>query len=189
MSTDKPVMAIDTYPTNGHLVEACARLGYLRKEWRTLDPTYGLGVFWSVWRPDVLVASDLDPAKSPTGVGVDATALPYPDRSFDCVVIDGPYKLNGTPDEAVDGRYGVHVPARWQDRMSLLARMLQEGERVLADGYLLFKCQDQVCSGKVRWQTHRFAEFGEALGLGIRRAGRAASSARTGCTRRRSHCA
>jgi len=159
------VLAIDKYPTNGHLIAACAQLGYLREDWRTLDPTYGLGVFWSVWRPTFLVGSDLDPAKSPTGTSVDATALPHADRSFNSVVIDGPYKLNGTPTDS--SRYGVHEPTRWQDRMGLLSRMLAEGARVLVDGYLLFKCQDQVVSGKVRWQTQVFANEAEALGLGL----------------------
>lgn len=161
------VLATANYRTNGELIAAAAELDYLRSEWRTLDPTFGLGVFWSIWRPDRLVAHDIDPTKSPTGTSVDATNLPYEDRSFDAVVIDGPYKLNGTPTEAVDSRYGVQVPARWQDRMALLGRMLAEGARVLGDGCLLFKCQDQVCSGKVRWQTHVFTAQAEGLGLGL----------------------
>lgn len=164
---ERAVLAIAERPSNAELIVDCAQLGYLRKEWRTLDPTYGLGVFWQQWRPDVLVASDLDPAKSPTGTSVDATHLPHPDRSFPSVVIDGPYKLNGTPTAAVDGRYGVHEPTRWQDRMTLLERMLTEGARVLGDGYLLFKCQDQVCSSKVRWQTFVFTAHAMTLGLGL----------------------
>jgi hypothetical protein len=158
-------MAVASYRTNGDLIAAAARLGYLRKDWITLDPTFGLGVFWSVWRPDILIAHDLDPTKSPTGESVDATDLPYPDRSFPAGVIDGPYKLNGTPDLHVDGRFGVDKVTRWQDRMALLARMLEEGARV-GDGFLLFKCQDQVCSGRVRWQADIFTEQARRLGLG-----------------------
>ncbi len=164
---ERAVLAIDERPSNAELIVDCARLGYLRREWRTLDPTYGLGVFWQQWRPDVLVASDLDPAKSPTGTSVDATHLPHPDRSFPSVVIDGPYKLNGTPTASVDGRYGVHEPTRWQDRMILLERMLTEGARVLGDAYLLYKCMDQVCSSKVRWQTFVFTRHAMTLGLGL----------------------
>lgn len=123
----KPIMAISEWPTNGHLIADCARLGYLQADKPTLDPTYGLGIFWSVWRPAELTASDLDPAKSPSGVGVDARHLPYADRSFFQVVIDGPYKLNGTPSAGIDERYGVHESTHWRDRQELLGDMLAEG--------------------------------------------------------------
>ena len=161
------VMAISGYKDNGYLILACVELGYLCKEWVTLDPTYGEGVFWKHWRPNTLVAHDLDPELSPSGVSIDATMLPYPDRHFDSVVIDGPYKLNGKPTEETDKRYGVHIPTRWQDRMQLLGKMLTEGARVLDGGFLLFKCQDQVCSGKVRWQTHVFTDLAVTLDLGL----------------------
>lgn len=38
-----PVLSIQKWPSNGHLIADCARLGYLHKDWRTLDPTYGFG--------------------------------------------------------------------------------------------------------------------------------------------------
>lgn len=159
-------MAIDSYTSNADLIVACADLGYLRKDWSTLDPTYGHGVFWQKWRPDALTAHDLDPTKAPHGAQ-DATALPYRDRQFDAVVIDGPYKLNGTPTESVDARYGTHETASRSDRMDLLTAMLTEGARVLGDGFLLFKCMDQVNGGKVRWQTHVFTNHAATLGLGL----------------------
>lgn len=162
-----PIMAISRWSTNGHLIADCAKLGYLQAGGRTLDPTFGLGTFWSVWRPDELVAHDLDPAKSPTGKSVDATDLPYPDRSFHNVVLDGPYKLNGTPSAGIDERYGVHETTHWRERLDLLGLMLVEGARVLGDGYLLYKCQDQVCCGKVRWQTTIFTNLAAELGLGL----------------------
>lgn len=164
-----PVVAITAWPSNAELIADCARLGYLRPEWRTLDPTYGYGTFWNIWRPDELIASDLDPAKSPTGESVDATALPHADRSMPAVVLDGPYKLNGNPSDTdgADERYGVNRYTDWRDRMTLLRDMLTEGARVLGDGYLLFKCQDQVCSGKVRWQTVEFTNHAASLGLGL----------------------
>jgi hypothetical protein len=161
-----PVMAFGDRQDNGVLIEDCASLGYLRADWATLDPTYGEGTFWKRWRPDHLVGCDLDPTRSPIGRAVDFTELPWDDRSFDAVVFDPPYKLNGTPDEAIDQRYGVHLPTRWQDRMALIRRGLEECARVLGDGYLLVKCQDQVCSGRVRWQTDEFTKHAETLGLG-----------------------
>lgn len=164
---DRVVLATQEWASNAELIADCARLGYLREEWRTLDPTYGYGTFWKLWAPKRLVATDLDPRKSRRDP-VDFTAMPWSDRSFDAVVFDPPYKLNGTPDGAgVDERYGVHKPTDWRERMALIRKGIEECTRVLRDGYLLLKCQDQVCSGKVRWQTLDFTRHAEFLGLGL----------------------
>jgi hypothetical protein len=57
----------------------------------------------------------------------------------------------------------VGVP--WQDRMQLCRDGITECVRVLRfKGFLLVKCQDQVCSAQVRWQTHDFAAHAESLG-------------------------
>ena len=71
-------MAYGEWPTNGHLIADCVRLGYLRGDWKILDPTYGLGVMWCVWRPWDLTACDLDLDKSPVGYPVNFTTLPWP---------------------------------------------------------------------------------------------------------------
>lgn len=156
------VLAIDTYKSNADLILACRDLGYI--EGVVMDPTYGMGTFWSKWKPDG-VYTDLDPLKSPSGGSIDFTAMShYADREFDTVVFDPPYKLNGTPNDAVDNRYGVHEPTRWQDRMGLCIQGIGECARV-SKKWLLVKCQDQVCSGKVRWQTIQFAFHAEAQGF------------------------
>lgn len=159
------VMAYGTWATNAELIRDVATLGYLREGWWTLDPTYGEGTFWKLWRPKVLTATDLDPLRAPDGV-VDFTAMPWDRGAFDAVVFDPPYKLNGTPDPILDQRYGVHRYTRWQDRMDLIRAGLDECARVLGEGYLLVKCQDQVCSGKVRWQTDEVTNHLARLGLG-----------------------
>lgn len=168
---DCAVPAIGEWPTNGHLIADCARLGYLRTEWRTLDPTYGYGTFWKVWQPDELVACDLNPDKSPIGYPVDFTNLPWDDKSFDAVVFDPPYKLNGTPSDTggVDERFGVDGPSyfRWQDRMQLIRDGARECARV-ARTMLLVKCQDQVVSSKIRWQTKAVAAEVEPVGFGLK---------------------
>ncbi len=139
------------------MIADAALIGHLREEWLTLDATYGLGVFWKKWRPEHLVRQDLDATKAPDGV-VDFRCLPYPDDTFDAVMFDPPYKLNGQPDPLVDDRYGVGVPTRWQDRMALCTEGIIEQARVLkVGGNLLVKCQDQVCSGRIRWQTDIFS--------------------------------
>ena len=165
-----PVLAVGGWRNNAEMIrDAVVPLGYLRADWDTLDPTFGLGRFWALWCPDRLVASDLDPAKSPTGTPVDFRDLPHPDASFDAVVFDPPYKLNGTSTgrgaSASDADYGVAGPATWQARHELIRDGITEATRVLKPGgMLLVKCQDQVCSGQVRWQTREFAAHAEGLG-------------------------
>jgi hypothetical protein len=164
--TDPPVLAATAWPTNAELIADVARLGYLRAEWATLDPTYGRGVWWQRWRPTSLTASDLDPAKSPTGTSVDFRSLPHGDASFMAVAFDPPYKLNGTPTAGVDARYGVDAYTSRDDRHLLLVDGMAECARVLAPGgTLLVKCQDQVNSGRVRWQTDLVTDTARLLGL------------------------
>ncbi len=166
-ATDGAVLAVGSWRNNAELIrDAVVPLGYLAADMRVLDPTWGLGRFWSLWRPDHLTASDLDPAKSPLGRSVDFTAMPWPDQSFDAVVFDPPYKLNGTGgSHPSDAGYGVANSVRWQDRHRLICDGITESVRVLRPGgMLLIKCQDQVCSGKVRWQTDEFTHHAEADG-------------------------
>lgn len=160
------VLAVDRWATNAHLIADVAALGYLQRDWRTLDPTYGRGTWWNIWRPDDLVGYDLDPAKSPAGVGVDFRHLPHQDGAFAAVVFDPPYKLNGTPTDSVDAAYGVHEVASRAERLQLIIDGVTECARVLAaGGTLLVKCQDQVNGGKVRWQTDMVTEHARTLGL------------------------
>jgi hypothetical protein len=165
------VMAVGTWRNNAELIADCARLGYLPTDEvaQVCDPTYGLGRFWTVFRPANLTASDLDPAKSPTGTSVDFTDLPWPSQHFDAVVFDPPYKLNGTSTgtggATCDADYGVDRWSGARDRHDLIRRGITECVRVLrVGGHLLVKCQDQVNGGKVRWQTREFADHAEQLG-------------------------
>lgn len=152
------VVANGYWPTNGHLIADAAKLGYLRGT--VLDPTYGEGVWWNTWRPRRLIAHDIQLD------AVDFCALPYKAHRFGTIAYDPPYKLNGTPDPIVDAPYGVDIPARWQDRMALCIEGATECVRVLAPGgHLLWKCQNQVCSGRVRWQVDVFTQHAESLGL------------------------
>ena len=174
-----PILAFAGRKKNDELILALRDLGWLDAESRTLDPTYGKGRFWKLWQPNDLVRTDIVPRLSPDTKrkGLDATKLHETfGQEFDVVVIDGPYKLNGTPDGGgpadSDEDYGVHVPARWQDRYTLLEDMMRSGVRVLKPKErgkkkprLLFKCQDQVVSGQKRFQSVDFAVLGRELGL------------------------
>lgn len=154
----EPVLAIGRWNTNAAMIADVARLGYLNG--RVMDVTYGKGNFWTLYHPEGMVIHDL------AGDGVDFRNLPHPDGSFDAIILDGPYKLNGTPDAALDERYGIHVRATRDGRHQLIRGGITECARCLAPrGYLLVKCQDQVEGGKVRWQTRIFADHAETLGL------------------------
>lgn len=154
------VLAANRWKSNAELIADVAKLGYL-DGW-VYDCTYGQGTFWKLWRPEPpeeFTYSDLY-----TSCAVDFTDMPWADKTFDAVVFDPPYKLNGTPDPTVDTRYGVQSQATWQQRHALIRAGLWECCRV-AKRYVLLKCQDQVCSGKVRWQTRIFADHAEGLGF------------------------
>ena len=153
----RPIKATHEWPTNSHLIQDVATLGYLRKDWLTLDVTYGLGGWWKCWRPDRLVGMDRDPQKAHSVQG-DFTDLPFPDRAFDAVVFDPPYMLNGAPTQGYT-RYGITEKVRWQDKIEFIKLGIWECSRVLGDGYLLVKCQAQVVSGHVRWQDFIFTQY------------------------------
>lgn len=150
------------WPTNADMIADVARLGYLRSDWLTLDATFGEGVFWRKWQPRKFVSLD---KFTPAMVRGDFTCLPFRDNQFEAVIDDPPYKFNGTP-SPFERRYGVHLPTRWQDRLSLIIASVGECARVVAqNGYLLVKCMDQVVSGKVVWQTDHVTRAAMAAGM------------------------
>jgi hypothetical protein len=57
---------------------------------------------------------------------------------------------------------------RWQDKHQLIRDGITEAARVLrVGGYLLLKCQDQVCSGRPRWQTIEFTNHAATVGFDL----------------------
>ena len=152
------------WPTNAHLIEDAHRLGYLRDTDVVLDPTYGEGNWWTRWQPPAMIATDIDQDKSPDAPE-EFTALRFDDETFDAVAFDPPYRLNGRPDPGFDLKYGTGARAGWQERHALIRAGIEECARVLKPGgALLVKCQDQVCGGRVRWQTREFSDHAEAQG-------------------------
>jgi hypothetical protein len=168
---DGPVMAI-MEGTNADLIVACHRLGYIRDDDIVLDPTYGLGRWWTKWRPAKLWASDIIGERSKYNFGdpVDFRDIPLSDGEVDVVAFDPPYKLNGTGgSHPSDEGYGVDGEYRsWQSKHELIRDGMTECTRVLkVGGVLLAKMQDQVCSGHVRWQTKEFWVHATSIGLDL----------------------
>jgi hypothetical protein len=162
-----PIAAATAWRTNGEMIADVARLGYLHQEWRTLDPTWGRGTWWTKWRPNDLVAHD-----KYTLDGIDFRHLPYEDASFAAIVFDPPYQATGgrktSTIKAMHDRYGMdcddtRTPAKVQ---ATIDGGLTEMRRLAEPrGFVLAKCAIGVTGGRLRPHTH--ATYNHAMDLGF----------------------
>lgn len=159
------VMAATAWPNNGAMIADLARLGYLRRSDRVIDPTWGRGVWWRSWQPDELVRHDLYKLD-----GVDFRHLPWGDGTFTAAAWDPPYVTPGgrstssIPD--FHDRYGMGrsaaTPAAQQ---AINDEGLAEVVRVLRPrSVIVAKAMDYVWSGRLVMGTH--ATLSAALALG-----------------------
>ena len=165
MSTE--IMAIGERRNNAELMAECAQLGYLPDP--VIDLTYGLGKFWTIYRPNDLTTNDIAPGRV-TDLAVDFRATSLDDDLFGAAVFDPPYKLNGTSKPrgpaASDAQYGVdgdYMPMGKRHRL-MIDGLIEAVRITRPGGFVLVKCQDQVSSGQVRWQTDLMTETGVAAG-------------------------
>jgi len=152
--TPKPreIYAVGEWKNNGEMIADAAAMGYVPG--LVLDATYGRGTFWKTFRPERLVTNDIVVGRADHCY--DFRHFPREwERTFDCVVLDAPYKLNGTPSgDENDKRYGVDVKAKVPRRLRMQHEGLIECERIVrVGGFVLVKVQDQVASGRVHWMT------------------------------------
>lgn len=176
------MLAAHRWSSNAELIADCARLGYLRPEWHTLDPTFGEGTWWKAWRPEKLTIHHR--AKD----GSDFRSLPYPDGSFDAIAYDPPYVCPGgrstsTITEMHD-RYGMNeggcadpdfrTPDQLQelinDGLTEMHRLVRPAARQSmtpdgANGVVVVKCKDYIWSGRLHLGTHH--TLSHALDLGF----------------------
>ena len=159
------VKAATEWMTNGHLIADCYRLNYLRDTDHVLDPTYGQGRWWKVWRPGKLTwhNRDLD--------GTDFRSLQYLDGTFDAIGYDPPYVCVGgrttTGISDMHNAYGMadapRTPALLQD---LINDGLTEMHRLVkSTGIVVVKCQDYISSGRLWVGTHHTLTHAIALGF------------------------
>ena len=166
--SDAAVRVIGDRATNAELMLDCRTLGYLADERRTLDLTYGLGRFWKQWRPLGLWTNDIDQRRHADWrvdwSQPDAHLVVLSLGTWDDIVFDPPYKLNGAAgSHASDDSYGVAAIATESERMDAIRRGLTCALRC-ANGNVLVKVQDQVVSGRKVWQTDRVSRWAEDLG-------------------------
>ncbi len=157
------ILRATQWHTNGAMMADVAKLGYL--EGSVLDATYGHGIFWRTFQPEVLVSNDLTPTKG--DLHHNFRSFPFSDQMFNCVVFDPPYKVAGTtgmPGSGTDYTvYGItYKPNR--DVRSLIEDGVRECARV-AKTHLLVKCMDQVASTDMWWQTDQITEIARDCGF------------------------
>lgn len=170
---ESPVLAASTWPTNAHMVEDLARLGYLRATDHVLDPTFENGVWWRRWRPERLTtchrATD----------GTDFRALPFESHTFDAVTYDPPYVCPG-------GRSTSTIP-EFHDRFGMaegghddplftnpaeLQQLIDDGltemvRLVKPRGLILTKCQDYNWGGRLWEGATRTRDHAVSLGCTV----------------------
>ena len=156
-----PVMAIGDWRDNGELIRDVARLGHL--DGHVVDLSFGQGVFWKTFKPESLTTNDIDP-QCGADHHMNARSTQWDDGWFHAAVWDPPYRLRGTPTLGeMDKRYGTAQPATEWEILTLLCDGTREACRI-ASRRALVKCQDQVVSGRVVWQTRLVVDAAESVG-------------------------
>jgi hypothetical protein len=170
--TEPIVLAAKVHRTNASLIADVARLGWLQKDYRTLDPTFGLGNWWTTWRPDDLTT------RTRKIDGSDFTAMEFPDDSFEAIGYDPPYVAPGgrktTGMAAMHSAYGMDdtppTPDLLQDLIDCGLRecfRVVEPRRKKRGGVVLVKCQNYVWSGRMFLGAHRTMQTALDIGFTV----------------------
>lgn len=151
------ILAAHNWTSNAELILDCHRLGYLEDNWLTLDPTFGMGTWWKLWKPAKLACHDKDLDRT------DFRKLDYPDGHFDAIAYDPPYCAKGgrktSGIKEMDDRYGQDdAPATPALVQELINDGLTEMFRLVRPrGFVLCKSMDYVSSGKL-WEGAFFTQ-------------------------------
>jgi tRNA G10 N-methylase Trm11 len=160
------ILRATNWRTNGQMIADMHELGYVCDEHVVLDPTYGRGKWWTVYRPPLLIAHDLH-----TLDGVSWTELPEADNSVDTATFDPPYvtaggrKTSTQPD--FQNRYGLDkAPTTLLGLHELIVEGIVEIKRVLKPrGLMLLKAMNYVSGGRYRSAAYELKDEAENLGF------------------------
>ena len=136
--------------TNAELMENVARL-WIKEGDVIADVTYGRGAFWKrLPEPHAKHDIALD--------GVDCRNLPYSENTFDCVVIDPPYRPgHGSKNFGENGMakaYQLGSLDTINDVLDFYRAAIVEAWRVLTPGgRLMVKCQDLSYANRLHLVT------------------------------------
>lgn len=161
------IFAAHAWRNNADLIADVAELGYLRKEWRTLDPTYGRGKWWTNFRPDDLVTHDIRQD------GMDFTKadlrLRYEQDPFDAIAFDPPYMAPGGRKTStvadMNDAYGMHEAAKTpsDNQRNISVGIYNLGTILKPGGIMLVKVMDYISGGKFFNAT--YATLRSTIGL------------------------
>lgn len=163
---DKPIGKILPSVFQGTNADLMAAVAPYYLTGSVCDVTYGVGGWWRVFRPENLVGHDIDPTK---GDGVDFTALPEPDDTYDAVCFDPPYIPQGGYETSTAhtfaDRFGL--TSRSRDALwALIGAGLAECRRVAGPGgFVLVKCMDFVNGGAFHLGHRQVLDMADELDL------------------------
>jgi len=164
LQPDKPTGKILPSVFQGTNAELMAAVAPFYLTGSVCDVTYGEGKWWDRFTPDPFVAHDLY-----KGDGVDFTALPEADDTYDTVCFDPPYIPQGGYDTSTArpfaDRFGLTSRSR-ADLWALIDAGMVECARVLQpEGLLVMKCMDFVNGGAFHLGHHRAIVTAESIGM------------------------
>lgn len=169
-----PVLRATYWKSNAEMIEAIVELGFLDRDMKVLDPTYGKGIWWKKFKPRKLVKHDL------ILDGTDFRNLPHRSNTFDAAAYDPPYVSVGGRDTtgivAMFDAYGMTgaptSPRKLQrlindglKEMNRLVKPAVRTEHGLKGGIIIVKCMSYVSSGKIFDGVYQTKKAARKLGL------------------------
>lgn len=162
---DRRGMAVSVSENQTQIIRWILRL-YNRGLPFDVDATYSLGVFYKSGIPQPRYKFDIVPQAD--GVKkADSRAIPMESGSVGSIMFDPPFKMSISKVEGIiQGRFSSYA-SPWE-LWDYYADSLKEFNRLLVkNGIVVFKCQDQVSSGRQWWTQVKVHEIAAKTGFDV----------------------